>query len=157
MGIGHISVICACNIVMFIWKITGMALAGMRRRVVISTSRPGFGKKLGAGLCLALMLGAAPARATDCPRSQIFWKSKKTCIDKAEAAKLGFYHGPIPKVETPNDAVAPAAETPAPVPSPDAALPLPVPPAAQPAEAPPPPAAPSPYGDLVIEEFARAK
>ncbi len=129
----------------------------MRRHFFISLLRPGFGKKPGAVLCLALLLGVAPAFASDCPRGQIFWKSKKTCVDKAEAAKLGFYHGPVPKVDKPSDNVAPAAEAPAAPSPPDAELPPPAPPIVQPAEAEPPPAAPSPFGELVIEEFAKAK
>lgn len=109
-----------------------------------------------AGACFALCLAAAPAGAEQCPRGQIFWKSKKSCVDKAEAAKLGFYHGPIPAPNKPTDKAepeTPAEETPA-----DAAAtpPEPEPATVQPAAADSAPK-PSPYGELVLEEFAKAK
>ncbi|HUO54065.1 MAG TPA: hypothetical protein VMU18_04965 [Rhodoblastus sp.] len=112
--------------------------------------------------CLAGLVAGAPVLAKQCPRSQILWKSKNSCIDKAEAAKLGFYHGAIPKTaipynktdpEPPAAALAPLESPKAPVadtPSSDAQ-------AAPPAAAQTPATVPSPYGDLVIEEFAKAK
>jgi hypothetical protein len=116
-----------------------------------------------SGLVLAL---AAPGSAMQCPRSQIFWKSKNKCIEKAEAAKLGFYHGPIPKQDQTKPAPAqPAAETAAP-PAPDApaapqqpAAPEPaaLQPFAAPAAAAPPSAAPSPYGALPTDAFNKTK
>jgi hypothetical protein len=106
--------------------------------------------------CFAIGLAASPARAEQCPRGQIFWKSKKSCVDKAEAAKLGFYHGPIPAQNKPADKADP--ETPAEENPADAAVtpPQPEPAAVQPAAADSAPK-PSPYGELVLEEFATAK
>jgi hypothetical protein len=114
-----------------------------------------------AGASLAIGLAASPAGAEQCPRGQIFWKSKKSCVDKAEAAKLGFYHGPVPAQNKPTDKAEP--ETPADENPADAAAtpsepePATVQPAAvQPAAADSAPK-PSPYGELVLEEFAKAK
>lgn len=120
---------------------------------------------------------ATPAAAMQCPRGQFLWKSKNKCLDKAEAAKLGIYHGPIPQQDRPaagtDDAAKgkpapeqPAAETaPAPPPEAPAAPQQPAsltPPAMQPDAAPPPAApapaaAPSPYGDLPSDGFNKAK
>ncbi|WP_298355304.1 hypothetical protein [Rhodoblastus sp.] len=119
-----------------------------------------------SGLVAAL---ATPGAATQCPRGQFLWKSKNKCVDKAEAAKLGIYHGPIPQQEkpaaAPDDAAKgkpaseqPAAEAippPAPV-APQEPAAMPAPPAMQPAAA-PAPAAPSPYGDLPTDAFNKAK
>jgi hypothetical protein len=171
-------------------------------------SRKGVaGCLIGAAAALAFALSAESAFAApegQCPRGQIFWKSKKSCIDKAEAAKLGFYHGPIPAAASPAPATAPsdepsaqkAADAPAeppvteppakaasakkadvpkkaavepvaapvsPPPSaPSSTLPAFIPPARMPtapapqaADAPPP--GPSPYGELVIEGFAKGR
>ncbi|MCI4678230.1 hypothetical protein K9U39_15480 [Rhodoblastus acidophilus] len=116
------------------------------------------------------VLSSAPALASDCPRGQIFWKSKKTCVDKAEAAKLGFYHGHVPKRNEAKDKPADAAQDkPAeaakdkPTPGADAPAAEIPPPAApetplvQPAAEALAPATPSPYGELPIDEFAKAK
>ena len=105
-------------------------------------------------------LADAPARAENCPRGQFFWKTKKSCIDKAEAAKLGIYHGPVPAAKASDKAETEKPEEPAAEASPasDAAVappPAPPPPAAEPAVAAPP--RQSPYGELVIEDFAKAK
>ena len=132
-----------------------------------------------AGLVFAL---AAPAAATQCPRGQFLWKSKGKCIDKAEAAKLGIYHGPIPKQDQPKAAPGdaakdkatpeqPAAQTPPPTapesqpaftaptaaPQQSAAPETPaMPPIAAPAQPVPAPA-PSPYGALPADGFAGTK
>lgn len=116
---------------------------------------------LGVAIGLALCLAGAPARAENCPRGQFFWKTKKSCIDKAEAAKLGIYHGSVPAAKASDKAETEKPEEPAPEASPasDAAVAPPAPeatpPAAQPALAAPP--RQSPYGELVIEDFAKAK
>lgn len=99
-----------------------------------------------------------------CPRGQFLWKSKQKCINKAEAAKLGIYHGPIPdqakdKVEPkaqPDDAAKdkPAPEQPAAEAAPPPAAPIA--PAPQPVTA-PAPAAPSPFGDLPTDPFNKPK
>jgi hypothetical protein len=133
------------------------------------------------GLVFAL---ATPAAATQCPRGQFLLKSKDKCIDKAEAAKLGLYHGPIPKQDqpkaAPDDAAKektapeqPAAETPARAapeqPAAETAAPAasapqqsaaPEAPAFQPAATPAQPVAapaPSPFGALPTGGFAGAK
>jgi hypothetical protein len=110
---------------------------------------------LAAAACLAFGLAYSPAGAEQCARGQIFWKSKKTCVDKAEAAKLGFYHGPIPSQNKPGDKAEP--ETPAEEEPAAAAVTPPEPDAAsvQPAAAAAP--KPSPFGELVLEEFAKEK
>jgi hypothetical protein len=98
--------------------------------------------------CLSIVCMTTPADADQCPRGQIYWKSKKSCVDKAEAAKLGFYHGLIPKKDEPareENAEPPPAATEV---------------AAPPEQAPgasAPPSQPSPYGELVLEEFAKAR
>jgi hypothetical protein len=107
----------------------------------------------------------APAAAEQCPRGQFFWKSKKSCIDKAEAAKLGIYHGRVPVVDPTKDKAEPAAPEEPSAPADAAAQPAEPAPAPQAEESPPAsgapadpaPSAPSPYGALVIEEFAKAK
>jgi hypothetical protein len=108
-----------------------------------------------APVCLA----AAPLAAGPCARGQIYQVSKKTCIDKADAAKLGIYHGrvdspkPAPDAaadDAPQDTAAdsaPAAPDPAPAAQQNAEAP--VAPPAQPAPA------PSPYGALSLESFAK--
>jgi hypothetical protein len=119
------------------------------------------GVPLAAAVCLALGLASSPAGAEQCARGQIYWKSKKSCVDKAEAAKLGFFHGRVPaEQKTQGKAVdKPASDNPQPdAAAQDAPEPAIAPPpaaAAAPAEA--APSKPSPYGELVIEEFARAK
>lgn len=123
----------------------------MKESSAFSPGHRRWAAALGAGCCLAFVLGVTPAAAAQCARGQFFWKSKKTCVDKAEAAKLGLYHGPVP--------TAPAQPAPA-EPAPESAAAEP--PAAPPPEpaAPPPeaaPAPPSPYGELATEEFAKEK
>lgn len=138
----------------------------MKKLFAIAASQRVASLTLGAAIGLALCLAGAPVRAENCPRGQFFWKTKKSCIDKAEAAKLGIYHGPVPaakasdKVETEKPQTE-KPEEPAPETNPasDAAVALPAPegtpPAAEPAVASAP--RPSPYGELVIEDFAKAK
>jgi hypothetical protein len=110
----------------------------------------GAGLPLGAASCVAILLAASPAAAGQCARGQIYWKSKHKCIEKAEAAKLGFYHGPIPNKsksappEPVESASEPAPATPEPPIPPSEAMERPV-------------ASASPYGDLVLEEFAKDK
>ena len=113
------------------------------------------------------VLSSAPALASECARGQIFWKSKKTCVDKAEAAKLGFFHGHVPKRNEAKDKPADAAQDKSAQekaatdkPAPAAEIPPPAAPEAplvQPAAEAPAPATPSPYGALPIDEFAKAK
>ncbi|MDI9849335.1 hypothetical protein QM467_14855 [Rhodoblastus sp. 17X3] len=127
----------------------------MKQLFAFHVSLRGAGLTLAVAACLALGLASSPAGAEQCARGQIFWKSKKTCVDKAEAAKLGFYHGPVPAQNKTGDKAepeTPAAEEPA-----AAAVtpPEPDPAAVQPAAAIAP--KPSPYGELVLEEFAKAK
>ncbi len=106
-----------------------------------------------SGLVLAV---AAPSFAMQCPRGQFFWKSKNKCVDKAEAAKLGIYHGAIPKPDQTKPAPEqPAAET-APSPAPEAPA-APQPPAAPEPPAMPPAAPPSPYGALPTDSFNPTK
>ena len=135
----------------------------------IPASSRGWRWGLLAAVGLACALAAGPVLAEQCPRGQIFWKTKKTCVDKAEAAKLGFYHGPIPA----KPANKPAGDTPAgdqPAAEPAAAAPADQPPAADAVVAPPAPAPepepvaaqaetpkPSPFGELTLEDFAKAK
>lgn len=71
--------------------------------------RARFSGVLALAFAFVATTGVAQAQ---CPRGQIFWKSKNSCIDKAEAAKLGFYHGPLPKTDAPS-AAAPADAPPA--------------------------------------------
>jgi hypothetical protein len=116
-----------------------------------------------SGLVFAL---AAPGFAMQCPRGQFFWKSKNHCIDKAEAAKLGIYHGPIPQQEQPKAAPGdaakdkptpepPTAETASP-PAPEANS-APQQPAASEAPAMQPATTPSPYGALPTDAFGSSK
>ncbi|WP_374546193.1 hypothetical protein [Rhodoblastus sp.] len=141
--------------------------------VGIPVSAHGHGWRWGllAAVGLACALAASPVLAEQCPRGQIFWKTKKTCVDKAEAAKLGFYHGPIPA----KPADKPAGDKPAgdqPAAEPAAAAPADQPPAADAVVAPPAPVPapepepvaaqvetpkPSPFGELTLEDFAKAK
>jgi hypothetical protein len=91
---GHISVIQNCDKPAFglIWM--------LMQSLFDQVSRKGVAICLtGAAAALSFVLAMGPASAApgeQCPRGQIFWKSKKSCIDKADAAKLGFYHGPLP-------------------------------------------------------------
>lgn len=127
----------------------------MKKVFAFHLSLRATGLTLAAAACLALGLASSPAGAEQCARGQIFWKSKKTCVDKAEAAKLGFYHGPIPAQNKAGDKVepeTPAEEDPA---AAAATPPEPDPAAVQPAAAIAP--KPSPYGELVLEEFAKAR
>lgn len=112
---------------------------------------------------------AAAAAATACSRGQFRWKSKNKCIDKAEAARLGIYHGPIPPQDKPTAGADGAAKgQPAPGQPPAETAPAPEAPSAsqQPAALAPPamqsvatpaPATPSPYGDLPTDGFNKAK
>ena len=134
----------------------------MKKFFAFAASQRVASLSLGAAIGLALCLAGAPVRAENCPRGQFFWKTKKSCIDKAEAAKLGIYHGPVP-AQTPSDKAETEkpGEQPPDAPASDAAVAPPAPPAdaspqpEQPAAVTPPRL--SPYGELVIEDFAKAK
>ncbi len=96
----------------------------MKKFFAFAASQRVASLSLGVAIGLALCLAGAPARAENCPRGQFFWKTKKSCIDKAEAAKLGIYHGPVPAAKASDKAETEKPEEPAPEASPasDAAV-----------------------------------
>ena len=120
----------------------------MRKSFACSLSPHFFGLSMGAVAWLSFLCMSTPADAEQCGRGQIYWKSKKTCVDKVEAAKLGFYHGPLPNKE--KQAPDETSETP-PTPAEAVSPPSPAP------ETSAPPKPPSPYGELVLEEFTKAQ
>ncbi len=127
------------------------------------SSRPGV---VGISLAGLFLLAVAPVEAAQCPTGQIYRVSKKVCMDRAEAVKLGIVHAAGGKTAQPPKAeLAPEAE---PASEPErAAAPEPrgsaladsaaePAPAAAPAPPSPQPAAtPSPFGALTIENFSK--
>lgn len=55
---------------------------------------------------IGLGFSAAPSAAAQCPKGQFYRVSKKTCVAKEDAARLGIYHGAGVEKKTAKEAAA---------------------------------------------------
>lgn len=111
--------------------------------------------RLAPAFSALILLAAAPALATQCPRGQILRVSKNICVPKGEAIRNHIFYGPTfrgptkppPEPEAQSVVLEPAVE-------PDRQ------PTSVAARKPKPPAreiapSPSPYGELSLESFPK--